>query len=222
MIRLFTGYDSREAAGWHVFAESVMKHTSEPVQITPICKRLEGGTNAFTRSRFLAPHLCDYNGWALFADGSDMLLRADLAELWAFKNLGGKALWCTKHNYATRHARKYVGTSMEADNKDYERKNWASLFLMDCSKLQHWTPEFVERAPILSLLQFQGIDDALIGALPMEWNWLIGEHEIQPGQEDAVKLAHYTLGIPSFWNYRNSDFSTEWFEHYARVTEGEQ
>lgn len=220
MIRLFTGYDRREAAGWHVFCESVMENSSEPVEIIPItgtlARRMSGGTNAFTRARFLVPHLCGYKGWAIFADGADMMARADLAELWAFRNLGGKEVWCAKHDYQTSHGRKYVGTPMESDNLHYWRKNWASLFLIDCSRFEAWTPEYVERAQLLSLLQFADVRPELIGAVPMEWNWLIGEYGVNLG----AKIAHYTLGIPGFEHYASADFADEWRAYAARAAEG--
>lgn len=225
MIRLFTGFDDREAIGWHVFCQSVMAKVSEPVEIVPITTRLAkglrgGGTNAFTRSRFLVPSLCGYSGWALFMDGADMMARDDIAKLWAFRNIARKSLWCVKHEYKTRHARKYVGTAMEADNLHYDRKNWASLFLIDCSSplAQTLTPERVESASLLELLQLQCFQQEDIGSLPLEWNWLIGEYK---KNEDA-KIAHYTLGIPSFAHYADSDFAHEWRFHATNVNLGVQ
>lgn len=221
MIRLFTGFDEREAVGWHVFCESALKRVSEPVQIIPITTRLAkglrgGGTNAFTRSRFLVPGLCGYSGWALFMDGVDMMLRADLSELWAFRKIASKSIWCVKHQYETKFARKYIGTDLEADNVHYPRKNWASLFLIDCGSplAQTWTPDRVENASLLDLLQLRAFDD--IGPLPLEWNWLIGEYE----KNTAAKLAHYTLGIPAFKHYADADFADEWRAHKQAAMTG--
>lgn len=235
MIRLFTGFDEREAVGWHVFCQSVLETASAPVQIVPITTRMAdglglgaaaGGTNAFTRARFLVPHLCGYKGWAIFADGVDMLCRGDLAGLWAFKDrkeaLGEarKELWCVKHAYTSRFPRKYEGTAMEADNQAYERKNWASLFLVNCASpfARLWHPDLVARRPLLELLQFAGFDEARIGALPAEWNWLIGEYE----HNDAARLAHYTLGIPGFARYRDAGFAAEWRGALERAQQGLQ
>lgn len=225
MIRLFTGFDPREAIGWHVFCESVLAKASEPVEIvrldTKLAKALRwGGTNAFTRSRFLVPHLCGYSGWALFMDAADMLARADIAELWAFRNIAHKSMWCVKHEYQTQHARKYIGTEMEADNLHYDRKNWASLFLIDCASplAQTLTPERVENAPILELLQLRFFEQQDIGPLPLEWNWLIGEYK----KNDAAKIAHYTLGIPGFAHYADADFADEWRLHASNVNFGRQ
>jgi hypothetical protein len=37
-----------------------------------------------------------------------------------------KAVAVVKHDYKTKHRRKYIGTPLEADNADYPRKNWSS------------------------------------------------------------------------------------------------
>jgi hypothetical protein len=87
VIRLFIGYDPREAVVYHVCVNSIIRHASEPVAVTPLAlKNLGGyverhrdGSNQFTYSRFLVPQLMDWSGWALYIDG-DMLLRTDIAE----------------------------------------------------------------------------------------------------------------------------------------------
>lgn len=220
MIRLFTGYDERESVGWHVFCQSVLdKTTSVPVQITPITKNMVGGTNSFTRSRFLIPYMCDYKGWAIFADGADMICRSDLSELWAYKDDLSqdirKDLWCVKHSYQTRHLKKYEGTEMMAENTHYDRKNWASLFLINCESpwSRMWHPELVATAKIIDLLQLANFHDDRIGALPPEWNWLVGEY---PYNENA-KIAHFTLGIPGFSHYATADYAREWHAAHNRV-----
>jgi lipopolysaccharide biosynthesis glycosyltransferase len=43
------------------------------------------GSNQFIYSRFLLPHLTNYQGWAIFMD-CDMLARADIAELWDLRD----------------------------------------------------------------------------------------------------------------------------------------
>src|SRR5690606_36000298 len=89
------------------------------------------GTNAFIYSRFLIPYLQNYKGWALFVDGADMIVKGDLAELWALRDKA-KAVQVVKHDYRTKHPRKYVGTQMEADNRDYPCKNWSSVMVINC------------------------------------------------------------------------------------------
>ena len=75
------------------------------------------------------------------------------------------------------------------------------------------TPDYVNSAPGLDLHRFKWLDDALIGSLPLEWNWLVGEYAYRP---DA-KIVHYTLGGPYFEAYRDCDYAAEWFQEFERI-----
>ena len=64
------------------------------------------------------------------------------------------------------------------------------------------------RATGLELHQFKWLaGDDHIGALPDRWNHLVGYN---PPRKDAA-LVHYTLGGPYFDEYRNCEYSAEWF-----------
>ena len=205
-IRLFCGYDPREAIGWHAFAQSVID-SREQVAITTLQGEQRDGTNAFTYSRFLVPYLCGFDGWAIFADGSDMLLRGTLSELWEMR-VPHMAVQVVQHDYKTRHPLKYVGTPMEAANSDYPRKNWSSLILWNCASFLNriLTPEFVAAAPGSYLHRFTWLTDDRIGPLPMEWNWLADEY----GPNERAKLIHWTAGMPGFEHYSNAPHAQEW------------
>ena len=213
-IPLYVGMDSREQAGLHVFIESVWKHTSLPVDLkvlTPkIAEQLRigtDGTNAFSTLRFAVPELQNYAGWAIFMDGADMLCRADLAELWHLCT-GNVAVKVVKHQeYTPKEPKKYLGTTLEATNAAYPRKNWSSVVLWNCS---HWA-HFRSRDKLLSgdgkyLHRFSWLMDDEIGEIPAAWNHLIGEAEPNP----KAKLAHFTNGIPGFEHYRHSEHAVEW------------
>lgn len=225
MIRLFIGYDEREAIGSHVFVTSVLRRASMPVQIsylhlptlTGYIERHEDGSNAFIYSRFLIPWLCAYGGWAIFADGADMLCLADIADLWALREMG-KAVQVVKHDYVTRHRRKYVGTAMESANQHYDRKNWSSLMIMDCSSFlwRNINPASVSRMTGAELHRFSWIPDDRIGALPPEWNHIVMEQEPNP----RAKIVHYTLGIPGFQAYRDCEYAGEWRDALSASTAG--
>lgn len=133
MINLFCGYDARESDGYAVFCHSVISRASKPVSFIPLSSMgLPQGTNTFTLSRFLVPWLMGYEGHAIFADASDMLMLEDVAELDSLFDKR-KAVQVVKHaDYETLHQRKYVGTEMECENRNYSRKNWASLMLINC------------------------------------------------------------------------------------------
>lgn len=218
MVRLYVGYDPREAVAYHVFCQSVIEHASVPVSFHPLHRGMlqnfdgqRDGTNAFIFSRYLIPSLCGFEGWAIFADG-DMLCRADIAELWALRD-ERYAAQVVKHDYLTKHPRKYLGTPLEADNVVYPRKNWSSVVLWNCAHPSNriLTREYVEEAGGSVLHRFQWLRDEEVGALPLEWNWLVREYEPKP-----AKLEHFTLGIPSFPVYAGD--STEWHETLRRAT----
>lgn len=215
MVKIFCGYDPREAIGFHVFAHSVIQRASQPVEIIPLAAMgLPQGSNTFTLSRFLVPYLSGFNGRAIFADACDMLMLGDVAELDALFD-PAFAVQVVKHpDYVSEHERKYIGTEMECEQSNYCRKNWASLMIVNCGH-QAWKDqeEFLERLPALHHLQFKGFDDEEIGALPPEWNVLVDE-----GQDDAAaKVLHWTAGIPTFKHYKNARRSKDWFAAHDEV-----
>lgn len=220
MIRVFVGFDPREAVAYHTFCQSVLERASLPVSFTPLAlNALAGyrethtdGSNAFIYSRFLTPYLCGFDGWALFADG-DMICRADIAELWALRD-PRHAVQVVKHDYQTKAAQKYLGNK----NENYPRKNWSSVMLFNCDHPKHrlLTPEFLQRTTGKFLHRFEWLDDADIGALPRVWNWLTTEYE---DNYDA-KLLHYTLGTPCFKDYENAEMADEWHAARARSQSG--
>jgi hypothetical protein len=207
MIELFAGWDWREEVGFHVFCRSVLARASSPVRITPL-GAFNGpeGTNAFTYSRFMVPSLMGYRGHAIFMDGSDMLARADIAELDRLFD-PSVAVQVVKHaTYKTRHKVKYVGTSLECPNANYARKNWASVMLINC---EHEAWRSVPEG--LDALQLRFIPDELIGDLPATWNCLVDE-----GQ-GAGNVLHWTVGVPAFSHYHNAPHAALWHEERAMM-----
>lgn len=217
MIRMFLGYDKREAVGFHACVQSIIETASKPVSITPISGEQRDGTNAFIYERFTVPHLCKYEGWALFMDGSDMLVREDIAKLWALRD-DKYAVMVVKHQYQTRHPRKYIGTAMESDNRDYPRKNWSSLILWNCGHKAHrdLTPEYISERDGAHLHRFGWLLDGEIGPLPTKWNVLIGEE----GESGPCAIAHYTLGIPAMEHYAHCKYAEEWHRTSERANNG--
>lgn len=215
MIRAFVGYDPREVVACNVFQHSVLKHATQPVAFIPLAATVVGkdqhtdGSNDFIYSRFLTPYLCDYIGWAIFADG-DMLCRDDIAKLWALRD-PTKAVQVVKHEYTTRHPVKYLG----AKNESYPRKNWSSVILWNCNHPAHaaLTPDKVAASTGSYLHRFSWLEDKDIGELPAEWNWLVTEY---PKLESA-KLVHYTLGAPCFGGYHYCDYADEWHQTLSEI-----
>ncbi len=215
MLNVFCGYDPREAIGFHVFCASVIERSSIPVTFTPIgALGVHTGSNNFTTSRFLIPQLMGWRGKAIFMDASDMLMMDDIAMYADELDWLSAPVACVKHNYKTRHPRKYIGTQMETSNADYERKNWASMMLMNCEH-PAWEPitsEYIRRARPLDLLQLDFLEDYEIEELPQSWNVLVDE-----GQPiEKAKLLHWTAGIPYFAHYKDAPGADLW--HQQRKT----
>lgn len=142
----------------------------------------------FANSRFLTPMLAQ-TGWALFVD-CDVVFMADVAELFACAD-PDKAVMCVQH------AALEQGNGLKMDGQiqtQYNRKNWSSVMLFNCEhpKNRGLTLEMINKRPGRDLHRFCWLDDADIGALPAEWNWLVN---VQP-RPAAPKLAHFTLGGP--------------------------
>lgn len=213
MIKLFCGYDPRESIGFHVFVQSVIARASEPVEIIPLAAMgLPHGSNAFSLSRFLTPHLMEYKGHAIFCDASDMLMVGDVAELDALFD-PQYAVQVVKHpDYQTKHRTKYRGTDMECPNFNYPRKNWASVMLMNCEH-RTWdqaTPKRLAEVTPKEMLQMDFCQFA-IGEIPDCWNRLVDE-----GQEvEGAKLLHWTAGMPAFEHYRCAPGAEHWHAERA-------
>jgi hypothetical protein len=215
LIPIFIGYDPREAIAYHVCSNSIIRHSSKPVALTPLAltnmqdyeEKHTDGSNHFIYSRFLVPHLMNYQGWAIFMDG-DMILRDDINKLWEQRE-EDKAVMVVKHNYETKMTEKYLGSK----NENYPRKNWSSVILWNCGHPANRavTPEFVMNATGAQVHRFTWLADELIGELPVEWNWLPDEYGENPGSQ----LVHYTLGTPSFHDFATTPMGSEW--HRERI-----
>ena len=212
MIRVFIGYDPREAVAFSVLSYSIQARASVPVSISPLMlSQLKGiltrerhplQSTAFSFSRFLTPYLSGYEGWSVFMD-CDMLVLDDIAQLYSLRD-DRYAVMVVKHDHVPKETTKFLG---EPQSK-YEKKNWSSVMLVNNAKCRALTPEYVNKASGLELHQFKWLaGDEIIGALPDRWNHLVGYN---PPRKDAA-LVHYTLGGPYFDNFRNCEYSKEWF-----------
>ena len=212
MLNVYIGYDARESVAFYTLAHSILRRASAPVSITPLMQtqlrglysRPRGPTESteFALTRFLVPALSGYRGWSVFMD-CDMLCRADITGLQAhIDRQPDKAVLVCQHDYVPKTERKFL----DQVQTKYPRKNWSSLMIFNNERCSALTPEYVNSASGLDLHRFKWLDDRQIGALPLEWNWLVTEYEYRP---DA-KIVHYTLGGPYFDEYRDCDYADEW------------
>ncbi len=223
MINIFIGYDNKERVAYNVLSHSIIQNSTKPVAITPIAlnnlkddfvrERNSLSSTEFSFSRFMIPHLMNYQGWALFMD-CDMLMFEDIAELWRMRD-DSKAIQVCKHDYTPKTDTKFLG---QVQTK-YPKKNWSSFMLMNCKKCTTLTPDYVNKASGLELHQFKWLEsEELIGELPLEWNWLVGEYE----HKKDVKNIHYTEGGPWFTDYRECDYAEDWFKNHDECMLGQE
>ena len=217
-VRIFVGFDSKEVVAYHVLAQSIIEKSSIPVEFSPIVLSNLNGiftrernalqSTEFSFSRFLTPYLSGYQGWSIFMD-CDMLMRTDIAELWALRD-DRYAAMCVKHDYQPKVETKFLGQTQTK----YEKKNWSSFILFNNDKCRALSPDFVNTATGLQLHQFKWLEnDDLIGELPVTWNYLVNEYDYR---EDA-KNVHFTDGGPYFEEYKNDDYAEEWFAARERL-----
>ena len=220
-LRIYIGWDSREDIAYQVARQSLLKHASIPVQVTPIKlpDLVAGGlytrdidplaSTEFTYSRFLVPHLAGYDGWAVFVD-CDFLFFGDVADLARYMN-PAHAVACVQHDYAPADQTKMDGKIQTS----YPRKNWSSFMLLNCAhpSTRQLTPDRVNRASGAYLHRMQWAKDTEIGALPTGWNWLEGWYDKPAtGHPQAV---HHTRGGPWFDNWQQVDYAAEWLAEAA-------
>lgn len=213
-IPIFVGYDQREAVAYSVFCHSVLTRTKARVAFHPMRGEKVVGSTSFNAERFRVAEAMNYRGWAIWADG-DMLCRTDIEELMSYADPYCDVL-VAKHNYKTKHETKFLGQP----NPDYPRKNWSSLMLINCrgavwQRIPHLQPELRDLHRFEANIQGrQMFDQARIGALPLEWNWLVGEYDYNP----AAKLVHFTIGTPCWQEYSDCDYAEEWHSELAAMT----
>lgn len=185
MLRVFIGVDHRQPIAYHVLSHSILTRSSQPVAITPLwlpsmpIKRR--GLTEFTFSRFLVPHLCGYEGRALFLD-ADMLVAADIAGLF---------------DAAPDNA-----VSVVPVEPAFER---AAVMHFNCghTKARDLTPERIEADTELFKLKWAGD----VGSLPPEWHHVVG---YQPTPAETPALIHYTQGVPCHEETAASPYADLW------------
>jgi lipopolysaccharide biosynthesis glycosyltransferase len=211
MIRVFIGYDPRESVAFSVLAHSIYSRSSQPVSIVPVMlsqlqdvlhrERHPLQSTDFSFSRFLIPYLSEYSGYSIFMD-CDMLMVDDIAKLWTLRD-DRYAVQLVQHDHRPNEKRKFLGAVQTV----YEKKNWSSVMLFNNRRCSVLTPEYVSKASGLELHQFKWLDDdSLIGALPRQWNHLVGYDD----KSSTASLVHFTLGGPYFPEYANCEYAQEW------------
>ena len=213
---VFVGYDTREDIAYQV-CEFSIKRFNANVAVTPLVqhelrqKKIywreidKLASTEFTFTRFLVPHLMNFNGWALFID-CDIVFLEDVSNLFSLAD-DRYAVMCVKHEFNPKPGLKMDGQVQTV----YPRKNWSSVVLWNCA---HPSNEKVTVDSVNNpnfdgayFHRFSWLKDEEIGELPCDWNWLVGWYKKDDGVPRAI---HYTEGGPWFKNYRNCEFNQDW------------
>ena len=83
--------------------------------------------------------------------------------------------------------------------------------MFDNAQCRILTPEYINTASGLELHRFVWLQDSQIGALPFEWNYLVGEGNQSRKQP---KIRHYTNGLPILEEYRTCEYGDLWWDEY--------
>jgi lipopolysaccharide biosynthesis glycosyltransferase len=220
-LRIFMGWDSREQLAYQVAYNSIKRRSSVPVIIEPLgierldrpVERRNGNlwcpiskapmSTQFAISRFLVPILCQ-RGWALFVDCDIVCLR-DIAELFALAD-DQYAVMCVKHaDIPATNDTKMDGQAQTA----YLRKNWSSVVLWNCSHPANLrlTYSMLTSLPGRDLHRFCWLEDNEIGALPWQWNYLVG---VNPLPRYYASIYHFTLGGPWLKDWKGGLLDSLW------------
>ena len=220
-MRIYIGWDSREDIAYQVCRESILKHASIPVEIVPLkqeqlresCdyyrKPDKLASTEFTFTRFLVPHLNNYEGWAMFVD-CDFVFTCDVKEI--FDQTDDRyAVMCVQHDYNPQSMTKMDGKEQHV----YPRKNWSSMMLFNCAHPANSivTKDFVND-PVKDgkyLHRFSWLKDREIGKLSNEYNWLVNWYK-EP-EDGKPKVLHYTEGGPWFEGYTNCEYADVWYSY---------
>jgi len=219
-VRIFVGFDPREAVAFDVLAHSIRTRAGSPVSISALRlselgdlmwrERDELQSTDFSFSRFLVPHLCAFEGWAIFMD-CDMLVLDDVAGLWGLRD-ERFAVQVVQHDHRPHEATKFL----DQPQTTYEKKNWSSVMLLNCARCTALTPEYVNTASGLDLHRFLWLgDDDLIGGLPHRWNHLVDYDPPLPVEE--LSNLHFTNGGPYFDEYKDCGYADLWFAERDRM-----
>ena len=161
-------------------------------------------STTFSFARFCVPELARQMGIhdpVLFTD-PDIMLRANINELFDLWD-DACSVMCVQHDHTPKEATMFDGITQTK----YFRKNWSSVMLIHPDKTQALTPQKVnnQTGAQLHALLWAGADEN-IGALPHEWNHLVGYDE--PNQN--AKLVHFTLGTPDIPGREKDEHADEW------------
>ena len=235
---IYIGYDEREDIAFEVLVESIkstssfknlniIKLNQSALRAIGLYRRayktidnkqkidLSDGlpfSTDFSFTRFLVPHLNQYEGLAIYMD-CDMLVRSDIMEVFEKYAEAKHAVSCIWHDYVVSD--NVIFKMDQQIQQNYSKKNWSSFMLWNCGHPANanLTPDDVNTKPGRWLHNFEWIGETInpIGSIHEEWNWLDGHSN----SEIEAKNVHFTTGGPWFSNWtplttNENEYVDEW------------
>tara|TARA_R110001592_G_scaffold301127_1_gene572483 strand:+ start:960 stop:1658 length:699 start_codon:yes stop_codon:yes gene_type:complete len=216
-IKIFVGLDEPNQISYDKCIKSIKdKNKRYDLDIQPINYNTVDGygrkkdpyeSTQFAFARFFVPYESDFKGISVFMDG-DFLFLESIDKL--LDNYDPKyALMCCKHDYNPTNLQKMDGKPQTA----WPRKNWSSLMIFNNEHPKNKTlsPLTINNQSGAFLHRFRWLEDAEIGDIPLQWNWLVDWYK-EPHDGEPMAL-HYTEGGPWLEDYIKCDYADKWINY---------
>jgi hypothetical protein len=235
-LNIYVGYDSTHNGLEKVCIESINDsierglnrgHFMNPTKFKPEIKLLDisklpdynrdyaNQSTEFTYSRFLIPHLENYEGFSIFVD-DDFIFNRNLLPMFYYLNMDD-AVACIQYPQYKHDSVKFDGEV----NIDYPKKLWSSMMIFnngheDCRKL---TPEVVNTWTGKQLHQFEWTDK--ISKIPEKYIFVEGYDN--PKEKWRYSGVHYTRGGPWIDGMNTDDINNlEVYEKYKNLLQNKK
>ncbi len=223
-LKIFIGWDSREAVAFDVCKYSIESRATIPVEIIKLDRRelIESGiytrendplaSTEFTYSRFFVPFLSNFSGQAVFCD-CDFLWLCDAKEvLYQFDER--YAVQVVQHDYWPTEQSKMDGKIQT----NYPKKNWSSMILWNNEHPKNMTlvPQFLNQASGSTLHQFKWLKEKHIGNLPVKYNFL--EDWNNRFEHGDPAIIHFTRGNVYFKDFQDVDYGEVWKREFESMS----
>lgn len=228
MWRVFIGWDPAQQEAAEVCKYTLLKHSTIPLQVgflrlkdfveqKLIWSEDKEATTETTLTRFLVPHLSQYQGWSLYVD-PDYVFLGDVREL--FQSMEARyACSVVKLQYKPKQDTRLDGRTQAT----YPRKCWSSLILFNNAhgKCQGLTPEFINQSKPNFLHRFDWLAGNEISGINPEWQVIPGHAEANLKAAD-IRALHFTEGGPWHPDARSVEYGWYYADALNQMRQSQQ
>ncbi len=212
-VRVYVGADRSQLLAVKVLEHSIQRHTKLPVTVHAMVDLpvrvpqdpLNWQRTGFSFSRFCIPELANYQGKALYLD-ADMLVFADIADLWNIPFEGAKVIIQSDLAAAQQQTNQKKGAPEK-------RVKQCAVMLLDCDRLTWKITDIIDSLDQgdydyeklmydLCILE----ESEIRYAIPFRWN------SLEYYQPSETALLHYTDMATQPWVYAQNEYGDLWLE----------